>query len=130
MEEEKKIEEAGTLEAGAQQEQMSYEDLNQNYIDLNIGYQKLLAQYRKLNEEHARALDALQARDFDYMSFFLSSLFKVMEHPKMYNEEFVKWASGNIQSVLVGFSESLNESSDASKKKDEAGASQQEKTLS
>ena len=96
--------------AGAEQP-LSYEELNQNFIDLNIGYQKLLAQYRKLAEDHNHAVEALQARDFDYMSFFLSMLFKVVEHPEMYKDEFVNWATENIQSTLVGFAEGMRESS-------------------
>ena len=68
-----------------------------------------MAEHRKLREEHAQAVSALQARDFDYMSFFLSMLFKVMEHPEMYKEEFVDWASKNIEATLVAFQDSMKE---------------------
>ena len=47
---------------------------------------------------------ALENRDFDYTSFFVSMLFKVMEHPEMYSQEFVAWAATQIEDILTSFS--------------------------
>ena len=75
---------------------LSYEELSQAASNLHVQYQKLLAQYQK-------AMAALNDRSFEYTSFFLSMLFKVMEHPEMYSEDFVKWCAGNIESALRDF---------------------------
>lgn len=99
----------GAEGAPAAENQISFEELNANYMELNVGYQKLVAAHRKLMAEHQQAMDALQNRDFDYMSFFLSMLFKVMDHPNKYDVKFVDWAVQNIQSTLIGFSESLRQ---------------------
>ncbi len=75
---------------------LTYEELNKVASDLHVQYQKLAAEYNK-------AMEALRNRDFDYTSFFVQMLFKVMEHPEMYSEEFVKWASKNIEDALMSF---------------------------
>ena len=79
---------------------LTYEELSKAASDLHVQYQKLLAEYQK-------AMEALRSRDFDYTSFFLSALFRVMEHPEMYKDEFVKWAATNIENALTTFSESM-----------------------
>lgn len=92
---------------GAAREKMSYDELNNAFTELHIGYQKLVAQHRKLIEEHNAAVQALQSKEFDYMSFFISMLLRVMEHPEMYDEKFIKWATANIQETLIGFAENF-----------------------
>lgn len=77
---------------------LTYEELSKAASDLHTQYQKLVVEYQK-------AMDALQRRDFDYTSFFLSMLFKVMEHPEMYTDEFVQWCSKNIETALTTFAE-------------------------
>ena len=77
---------------------LSYEELSQAASDLHVQYQKLVVEYQK-------AMEALRNRDFDYTSFFLSMLFKVMEHPEMYNDKFVSWCSENIEGALTSFAE-------------------------
>lgn len=94
MEEKKKKQE--------QPEKLSYEELAKNFGDLHLQYQKLVAEYRK-------AMEALNNRDFDYTSFFLSMLFKVMEHPEMYNEEFVTWTSKHIEDALYAFDNAMKQ---------------------
>lgn len=82
-------------------QKLSYEQLNQALSELHMQYQKLTQEYRK-------ALDALNNRDFEYTSFFLSILFKVIEHPEMYQDEFVKWAVQNVQAAIQSFAEIMD----------------------
>lgn len=85
-----------------QQEKLSYEELAKNFGDLHLQYQKLVVEYRK-------AMEALNSRDFDYTSFFLSMLFKVMEHPEMYSDEFVSWASKHIEDAMYAFDNAMKQ---------------------
>lgn len=85
-----------------QPEKLSYEELAKNFGELHLQYQKLVNEYRK-------AMEALNNRDFDYTSFFLSMLFKVMEHPEMYTDEFTKWASEHIMDALYSFDKSMRQ---------------------
>ncbi len=85
-----------------QPEKLSYEDLAKNFGELHLQYQKLVQEYQK-------AVQALNSRDFDYTSFFLSMLFKVMEHPEMYSEEFVSWAGKHIEDALYAFDNAMKQ---------------------
>lgn len=85
-----------------QPEKLSYDELKQRFGDL-------FGQYQKLSAEYQRAMQALNNRDFDYTSFFLSMLFKVMEHPEMYNEEFVSWTSKHIEDALYAFDNAMKQ---------------------
>ena len=85
-----------------QPEKLSYEDLAKNFGELHLQYQKLVQEYQK-------AVQALNSRDFDYTSFFLSMLFKVMEHPEMYTEEFCKWTSEHIMDALYSFDNAMKQ---------------------
>lgn len=84
-------------------QKLSYEELNKAASELHMQYQKLSAEYQK-------AMEALRNRDFDYTSVFMQMLFKVMEHPEMYTDKFVKWASENIEAALTSFAESFKQS--------------------
>ena len=95
-----------------QPKKLSYDELNKAASELHVQYQKLLAEYQK-------AMQALQSRDFDYTSFFLQMLFKVMEHPEMYKDDFIKWASENIEGALTSFAENFK-APVSEEKKDEA----------
>ena len=92
-----------------QPEKLTYEELAKNFGELHLQYQKLVQEYQK-------AMQALNNRDFDYTSFFLSMLFKVMEHPEMYTEAFVDWTSKHIEDALRSFDNAMN----AESKQDEA----------
>lgn len=83
-----------------QPEKLSYEELAKNFGELHLQYQKLAQEYQK-------AMSALRDREFEYTSFFLSTLFRVMEHPEMYNTEFVDWASKHIEDALYAFDEMM-----------------------
>lgn len=85
-----------------QPEKLSYDELKQRFGDL-------FGQYQKLSAEYQRAMEALNNRDFDYTSFFLSMLFKVMEHPEMYTEEFCKWTSEHIMDALYSFDNAMKQ---------------------
>ena len=85
---------------------MSYEELAKNFGELHLQYQKLASAYQK-------AVEALNDKGFDYTSFFLSMLFKVMEHPEMYTEEFVAWTSKNIEDALHSFDETMRSGTQA-----------------
>ena len=94
-----------------QQEKLSYEELAKNFGELHLQYQKLVAEYQK-------AMSALNNRDFDYSSFFLSMLFKVMEHPEMYSDKFVEWAGKHIEDALYSFDSAMHQNPE--EKTDEA----------
>ena len=100
---------------GAQpaQKKLNYEELQKAAGELSIQYQKLLAEYQRCQE-------ILQRRDFDYTSFFLSMLFKVMEHPEMYKDEFVQWCVENIQGALTTFAQTMHDASEEEKPANEA----------
>jgi len=89
------------MEEKKKQEKLSYEELAKNFSELHLQYQKLVQEYQK-------AMQALNNRDFDYTSFFLSMLFKVMEHPEMYTDEFVSWTSKHIEDALYSFDKAMN----------------------
>ena len=82
------------------QKKLSYEELAKNFGELHLSYQKLYAEYQK-------AVEAIQNREFDYTSFFLSMLFRVMEHPEMYTDDFVGWASKSIEDALRSFGDMM-----------------------
>ena len=90
---------------------LSYEELQRMAGDLYQQNQKMLQQIRQMQ-------DALERRDFDYTSFFLSMLFKVMEHPEMYKPEFVDWTAEHIQSALYAFA-AASQPQEPEPKKDE-----------
>ena len=99
------------MEEKKQQEKLTYEELKQKFGDL-------FGQYQKLSAEYQRAVQALNNRDFDYTSFFLSMLFKVMEHPEMYSDEFVSWTSKHIEDALYSFDKAMAQATE--EKTDEA----------
>lgn len=84
-----------------EKKKLSYEELSKAASELHIQYQKLMSEYQK-------AIAALDDRAFNYTSFLLQMLFKVVEHPKMYTKEFVEWSIKNIESAIYTFAESMN----------------------
>ena len=78
------------------QEKLSYEQLQKLAGDLGQQNQQLVQRLQQMQQ-------VLENRDFDYTSFFVSMLFKVMDHPEMYSDNFVAWASGHIESILTSF---------------------------
>lgn len=103
------------MEEKTQPKKLSYDELKAKFAELYQQYQKLASEYQK-------ALAALQERDFNYISFFLSMLFKVTEHSELYSAEFITWVIENIEASLRSFDESMRSGaqSDTKKKKDEA----------
>jgi len=79
-----------------EKKKLSYEELSQACADLSAQNQQMMAEIRRL---HA----ALNDSDFNKMSFFVSMLFKVVEHPEMYDDEFTKWCVANIEGAMRGF---------------------------
>lgn len=79
---------------------LSYEELSKAASELHVQYQKLVAQYQK-------AMEALNNREFDYTSFFLQMLFKVLEHPDLYSPEFVTWTVQNVENALTSFADTV-----------------------
>ncbi len=80
-----------------EQKKLTYEELSKKFGDLYSQYQQLSGYVKKLQA-------ALDEQSFNQASFFLSMLFKVMEHPEMYSDEFVKWSVENIESAMKTFS--------------------------
>lgn len=87
------------------QEKLSYEQLQKLAGDLSQQNQLLSMRIQKMEE-------ALQNRDFDYTSFFVSMLFKVMEHPEMYSDEFVSWTAKHIEDTLTAFAKASEPTED------------------
>lgn len=87
-----------------QQQKLSYEELTKRFDELYIQYQKAC--------QHIQAMQrALDEKSFNEASFFVSMLFNVMEHPEMYTDDFVKWASEHIETALRTFAEVTEEES-------------------
>ena len=75
---------------------LTYEELNRAASDLYQQNQNLMARMSRMQE-------ALDEKDFNYTSFFISMLFKVMEHPEAYSEDFLKWTVECIEGSLTSF---------------------------
>lgn len=88
------------------QQEITFDQLKQYYGELSQRYQQLAEQ----NEQLRRALEDQQ---FNYMSFYLSMLFKVMEHPEMYSEDFVAFATKEIEDALRSFKVASEQGADA-----------------
>ena len=101
------------MEEKKEQKKLSYEELSKAASELHVQYQKLAQEYQK-------AVEALRNREFDYTSFFLQMLFKVMDHPEMYKDTFVTWCSDNIEAALTSFAESTKPKEEEEKPADEA----------
>ena len=93
----------------AQSEKLSYEELSKAASDLHVQYQKLIAEYQKL-------MQAYQERNFEYSSFILNSLFRVMDHPEMYSDEFIKYVVENIEWGIRTSLESLEKAAEEESK--------------
>ncbi len=102
------MEEQKTTMKPAGGNKLTYEELNKACSDLHQNYQRLAAEYQK-------AVQALNDRQFNYMSFFLQMLFRVIEHPEAYREEFVAWAAQNIEQSLSSFAESMTQAAEQEK---------------
>lgn len=77
-------------------QEITFDQLKQYYGELSQRYQQLAAQNEQLQQ-------ALENQEFNYMSFYVSMLFKVMEHPEMYQEDFVSFAAKEIEDALRSF---------------------------
>lgn len=85
-------------EKAKQEKKMSYDELKKFADDLYENYQKLLREYRG-------AVDALS--NIDATSFYLNYAFKVMEHPEMYTDTFVKNCSDKIEYIVTKFANNM-----------------------
>lgn len=94
------------------QTKLTHEELSQKFGELYAQYQKATQYIQKLES-------ALNENTFNQTSFFISMLFKVMEHPEMYNTDFIKWAQENIESALRTFAAALAEPENEEDKKEE-----------
>lgn len=93
MEEKKNIQEKN--------QKLSYEKLSQMASDLYQQNQQLINRIQQMQ-------DALEDASFNKLSFFVSMLFKVVEHPESYKNDFVVWCIETIESALTGFAENFN----------------------
>jgi len=82
-------------------QKMSYEDLARTANELSVQNKKMVEYIQQLQA-------ALAEQDFNRISFFLSMLFKVMDHAEYYSDDFIKWAIEKIESSLKEFDEELN----------------------
>lgn len=102
--------------ANAAQERVSpltREELKANLDELTIQYRKAVDYIQQLREE-------LQKRDFDYSSFYLSMLFKVMENASAFSQEFVTNCASEIENALTSFHQAISEGEGEKENKDEA----------
>lgn len=83
-----------------EEKKLTYDELKAEFGELHLQYQKLVGEYQK-------AMSALHDREFDYMSFFLQMLFKVIEYKQAYKPEFGKWAADNIMHIMTSFAQNL-----------------------
>ena len=81
-----------------QEKKMSYEELKKFADGLYADYQKLIREYRG-------AVDALN--NIDATNFYLNSAFRVMEHPEMYSDTFVKNCSDKIEYIVTKFADNM-----------------------
>lgn len=79
---------------------LSYEELAQALSNMQL-------QCQKLSEAYQNAMMELNARNFDAAGFFLTMIFKALEHPNLYTDEFVKWATHQVEGLLITFSSSI-----------------------
>lgn len=100
-----------------EQEKLSYEKLNQMAVELYQTNQRIIQQNEQMRKENEQMRKELENREFNYSSFFLGTLFQVIDHRDAYTEEFVKWCVENIQAALTSFAQSYAE---AAKKEEEA----------
>lgn len=80
--------------------QLTYEQLKQKFGEL-------YAQYEKATQYIQQLQSALSSSNLEQISFYLSSLFKVVEHPEMYSDSFVTLATTDIEKLLTSFSNNL-----------------------
>lgn len=78
-----------------------------SYEELSAKFNDLWQQYEKLVGMHRQAMAQLNDQSFNVMSFYLSMLFKVMEHPNRYPEKFIDWTSKNIQELMISLAQSM-----------------------
>lgn len=80
------------------EKKMSYDELKDALNQLYKDYQKLMREYRG-------AVQALN--NIDATNFYLNAAFKVMEHPEMYSDNFVKNCSDKIEYIVTKFAENM-----------------------
>lgn len=87
-------------------------------------FNELYTQYTKATEyiKHLEASLKESERSFNKISFFISMLFKVMDHPEQYKPEFVQWAADNIMSALGEFSNAFGPEKEEEEEKPEEEA--------
>lgn len=89
------------------QEKLSYEQLNHMAGDLYQQNQQLVARIKQMQE-------ALEDTEFNHLSFFLSMLFKVIDHPDSYTGDFVVWCTESIEHMLTGYADTFFKKADDS----------------
>lgn len=96
----------------ASQPKLTYDQLSKIAADLSQQNQNLVQRLQQMKE-------ALEDNSLNEMSFFLSMLFKVVDHKESYDPEFVKWVVANIQSILTAYATEKAKSAQPEEKKEE-----------
>lgn len=102
---EEKKQNAAPAQEGAKK--LDYDGLRKTCSELAADNRQLSYRVEQMGKALEQANKMLESRDFDYTSFMLSMMFKVVEHPEMYSDEFVKWTVANIESSLKTFVEEM-----------------------
>jgi len=89
-----------TMEENKEKKELTYEELKQVASDLHVQNQKMSAYIQKMQA-------ALDDQMFNQTSFFVSMLFKVLEHPEMHKQEFVDWAVEKVEIALRSFDQAI-----------------------
>lgn len=84
-----------------QKKELSYEELKKVASDLHMQNQKMSAYIQNMQ-------NALNEQAFNQTSFFVSMLFKVLEHPEMHEQTFVDWAAKKVEEILKSFDEAIS----------------------
>ena len=85
-----------------EKKKLTYEELQRIVADLHQKNQYLEDTLKKY-------MKALDDKEFEYMAFFLTNLFKVVDHTEIYPTDFVDWCVKNIVTAMRSFSPSQDE---------------------
>lgn len=88
-----------------EKKKLTYEELQRIAADLHQKNQYLEDAIKKYEK-------ALDNKEFEYMAFFLTNLFKVVDHTEIYPTDFVDWSVKNIVTAMRSFAPTQDEGKD------------------
>lgn len=94
---------------------LTREELVQKLNEATLELQDLKYNYSKATSIIQQLQQQLRDADFSYSSFYLSMLFKVMENPAMFSQEFVTNCAQEIENALTSFHQAMTEAGNEAK---------------